>query len=120
MSDYLKHHGVKGQKWGVRKDVAKGVSNIANESSNIARTAGGMARSSKKVEKDMASMSDQELRAKINRLDMERRYSELNPSAAKRGADVAASILSIAGSVAAIGGSVATIALAISKAKKKG
>lgn len=61
--DYLTHHGVKGQKWGVirPKEV-------------LDRLAG---RTSKSKKEDVKKMSDQELRQKINRIQMEKQYSKL-------------------------------------------
>lgn len=65
-SNSLSHHGIKGQKWGVRrfqnKDgtlTAKGKKRYADDSENI------------------KNMSNDELRARINRLRNEQRYSEL-------------------------------------------
>ena len=60
-------------------------------------------------------MSDSELRSRINRLQMEQTYSNLNPSKISRGADYAKNILEIAGSVAAFSGSALYIANAIKK-----
>ena len=118
MNNELYHYGVPGMKWGVRKDVSKGASEISNQAANISRKVGAMSKPSKKTRKAISSMSDAELRAKINRLEMEQRYSQLNPSKVSRGAAKAANILEIVGSIAAIGASAATIAVAVQKYKK--
>ena len=126
MGNYvLVHHGVKGQKWGVRRDrvkaigsIAKSSSEIANNAANIAGKGTGRKSPSKKMKKELSEMSDQELRNRINRLNMEQQYADLNPSRTSRGAARAKTILEVAGSVAAIGASAAGIALAIMQMKK--
>ena len=128
MGNYvLKHHGVKGMKWGVRKDEAalRAYKSIGEESSKIGSSAANIAGKgtgrkppSKKMKKELSEMSDQELRARINRLSMEQQYADLNPSRTSRGAARAKTILEVAGSVAAIGASAAGIALAIMQMKK--
>ena len=136
MNNELKHYGVPGMKWGVRRSskelgrartvaklknpaniasTGKAASNAFREGSNIASTVARNSRPSKKVRKDISQMSDQELRARINRLNMEQQYADLNPSRVARGASCAANILAVAGGVAAIGASVATIAMAFKK-----
>lgn len=54
--DFIAMEGVKGMKWGIRKD----------------RTS-----SSTEVGREVSKMSDQELRTKLNRLQMERNYKDL-------------------------------------------
>ena len=138
MDDVLKHYGVKGMKWGVRRtsgeihqertnrqikkagnlvNVGRNSSNAFREASNIADTVSRSSRPSKKVRNEISRMSDQELRTKINRMQMEQQYANLNPSRISRGASHAADVLSVAGSVAAIGASAAAIALAIKQYK---
>ena len=123
-NNYLKHHGVKGMKWGVRKEtlvtgarIAKSASEGFKSASNIAGTVNNNKTPSKKVRNDLSQMSDDELRRRINRLNMEQQYSNLNPSRTSRGASFAKSTLEVAGSVAAIAGSALSIALAIKQLK---
>lgn len=65
--NYLIHYGVLGMKWGVRKD----------------RNKGGILRRKKRVatayddDNDLTQITDAELRARINRLQMERQYLQL-------------------------------------------
>lgn len=120
MEKELKHYGVPGMKWGVKKQhetIGKKSSQGFKEASNIANTIARTSGPSKKTRKAISQMSDQELRAKINRMQMEQQYSSLNPSRISRGASHAANVLSVAGSLAAIGGSIAGIALAIKQLK---
>ena len=119
----LYHHGVKGMKWGVRKlqsakSAADSSASALREGSKIAETASGRKNPSKSVRKELSSMSDQELRARINRMNMEQQYANLNPSRVSRGASTAKSILDVAGSVAAIGASALGIAIAIKNMKE--
>lgn len=108
-NEYLEHHGVKGMKWGVRryqnKDGSltpagkKRAAKLKEEYTSL--TGKRMVRSKasstpKKTEetkpktKSVKEMSDAELQATVNRLNLEQRYSQLNPkqvSAGKKFAD---------------------------------
>jgi hypothetical protein len=68
--DDILHFGIKGQKWGVRRSRKQ-----------LARNAG-------RSENDPRFMSDEELRSKLNRMNMEKQYKELTkapPSIAQKG-----------------------------------
>lgn len=78
----LEHHGIKGQKWGVRRFQNK----------DGTRTAAGRKRAAEHedytrahTKKKASEMSDKELRERLNRLDMERRYNQMNPSTMTKG-----------------------------------
>lgn len=94
----LYHHGILGMKWGVRRYQNK----------NGTLTSAGKKRRSAKVEphedyikahskKSVKQMSDAELRSRINRLQMEKQYSELKGMS--KGKQYASKILKTAGSV---------------------
>ena len=71
-SAILQHHGILGQRWGVRRTESK----LARGSKG---TASSKKVSAKETEKSkIKSMSDAELRQKINRIQMERQYSQLS------------------------------------------
>lgn len=63
---------------------------------------------------DLSKMTDQELRDRINRANLERQYNEMfAPSTTSKGREYASRILDSAGTVLAIGSSALGIALAI-------
>lgn len=73
-TDILIHAGVKGMRWGVRKsrDEEKRAATFSK-----LKDKGGKA--------DVHKLSDDELRSRINRMQMERKYAQLNPGALERG-----------------------------------
>lgn len=138
MSNELYHYGVPGMKWGVRRSHAqvrtdtinrqtkklgqvsslgKSSSSAFNEASRLADRAANSGKVSKKVKNELSKMSDQELRNRLNRINMEQQYASLNPGKMARGASRVSSALATIGSLAAIGGSVASMAIAIKQLK---
>ena len=138
MNNELYHYGVPGMKWGVRRshaqvrtdtinrqtkkigkmgDASRSASNAFNEASNLAGRASRSGKPSKKGKNELSKMSDQELRNKLNRIQMEQQYASLNPGIMSRGASRVSSVLATIGSLAAIGGSVASMAIAIKQMK---
>lgn len=74
----LYHYGVLGMKWGVRRGrKSRPMSDDAREASNIKK-------------KKVSEMSNAELKKLNERMNLERNYSQLNPSAVKRGAKAVA------------------------------
>lgn len=72
----LQHHGIKGMRWGVRRTKAQlGYSTTPSKTRKIKKT---KKQSQKQARKEAVSkMSDQELRNRINRIQMERQYMQL-------------------------------------------
>lgn len=72
----------------------------------------------KKVKMDLSNMSDQQMRAEINRALLERQYNDMfAPQKSTRGRETVMRTLEVAGSVLAIGSSALGIALAIKELK---
>lgn len=131
--NFLKHYGVKGMRWGVRhdevdkafrpgpKDKASPAEKITRGSSEIndvlKSSLSRERRSKKKKQTDYSHLSDAELRSRINRLEMEKRYASLTDPGIKRGKAVALDVLDVTGDVLAYAAAAATIGTAIYKIK---
>jgi hypothetical protein len=76
-NDFLKHYGVKGQRWGVRKRV------VSADHHAVSSLRG----------KKLHEMSNDEIRSITARMDLERRYRDLHPNRLKRGAMKFAAIM---------------------------
>lgn len=112
----LMHYGIKGMKWGVRRTEAQ-----------LARARGKSKTSSEEESEDykkahssksVKSMSDVELRSRLNRLQMEQQYSRLNPGTVSKGKEIANKILKIGTTVAAATTTALTIYNNADKIKK--
>ena len=68
---------------------------------------------------DLSKMSDQQLRDRINRANLEKQYNDMfnNTAEVKKGREHVEKVLDVAGTVLAIGSSALTIALAIKELK---
>lgn len=101
--EILEHHGIKGQKWGVRR----------YQNRDGTRTAAGKKREQAHFDdsvhddynkahnsKSVKSMSDAELRTRLNRLQMEKQYKQLSNADVNRGKEFVSKSLKIATGVA--------------------
>lgn len=90
--------------------------NAADNSASALRKIGksktdiNRAKGNPELEKKIKSMSDQELSQAIRRIELERRYRDLNTTTIKNGYEKAADILDVAGDVAGIAVAAASIA----------
>lgn len=101
--EMIEHHGIKGQKWGVRryqnKDGTRTAAGKKRERSNSDEPAHedyNKAHNSKSVK----NMSDAELRNRLNRLQMEKQYNQLSSSDVKKGKEFVSKSLKVATGVA--------------------
>ena len=133
----LFHHGIKGMKWGVRRTPAQlghdtggvdlqkakkkveAANTIVNESQNINKKVSS--RKQRKIQKQQVqnakAMTDQELRERVNRLNMEQQYARLSTEQMSAGKVNVDRVLSEVGTVVALTNSVLAIALAVQKLK---
>lgn len=164
-NDYLMHHGVPNQQWGVkngppyplsrryitedgnlteeglrrkerdkldkvtestvnkwvREDISliKSATDNASKLVNVAKELEKNTRKKKKTTEDIAKIPDQELRNRINRMNMEKQYKDLvgNQYEMSRGRKIAKAILETTGSALAITSSSLGIALAVKQLK---
>lgn len=91
-NEELIHYGVKGMKWGVRKDrlsatgkaIRKKGSQVRNTYRNITGSRASAARS-KYRKKNIDGMSDKDLQKAVNRMNLEKQYRDLTKSDYMRG-----------------------------------
>lgn len=72
----IEHHGVKGQKWGVRRRVQALVGGSGQVPKSAAVASESREKSWKKVYANRASMSTPQLREKVNRLTLENQLKQ--------------------------------------------
>lgn len=102
-----------------RKSAVDASSDLVRKSRNVVRNTGSK---SNKQTLDLSSMSDQELRDRINRYNLERQYNEIfapeNKSRTAKGKKYVDLILEYGDEVLTIGSSAIALAIALKKAKR--
>jgi len=106
----LQHTGVLGMKWGRRnaRSSGGGASGRISRKKTI-RTSEDFKAAAKLREKRIAEMSNEDISKVNKRMDLERRYRDLNPSRVAKGAKTAKSVLSTVGQVAAGAGAMVAL-----------
>lgn len=93
------------------KKVVDASSSLVNQAKNLNRETS----TPKKTKLDLSNMTDQQLRDRINRTNLERQYNDMlaPPETVSRGKQFVSNILEVGGTTLAIGSSALAIALAI-------
>lgn len=98
--EMLMHYGIKGQKWGIRRyqneDGTRTAAGKKREQYNSNHEDYDKAHTTKSVK----TMSDAELRNRLNRLQMEKQYKQLSSTDVKRGKDFVSKSLKVPTGVA--------------------
>jgi len=110
MSDSIKHYGIPGMKWGIRKKIVRG-SNSKNNTIEVENR--------KEALKNRRSLTDQDLQKKIQRLRAEKEYKDLVESDIAPGKKAAKKILSESGKLVVTTVTVGSAFLGIRKLLKK-
>ena len=87
MEKFLYHHGIKGMRWGVRRteaQLARARGKVSQLEEKYQRQTGVKPKTSSDTEskpavKKPSEMTYQELQETVNRMNLEKRYKELNP-----------------------------------------
>ena len=95
MNNNLQHHGIKGQKWGIRRFQNKDGSLTPAGRKRQKQDNGPIHEDYSKSHdtKSVKSMSDKELRDRINRLNMERQYAQLTATEKSMGRKIVSEVL---------------------------
>lgn len=77
----LAHHGILGMKWGIRRSKAQlQRASPSGKKSSSSDDSGDMKNKGPSTKKTTKEMTDDELRKKISRLELEKRYKDLSKS----------------------------------------
>lgn len=101
MNDELAHYGVKGMKWGIRRDRRKTGSSKRKKKAKI-RNKRAIEKQKRRIQRKGArEMSDAELKKRIERLELEKKYKDLSERDTDPGKTIIKKILSDSGQTVA-------------------
>lgn len=81
----LCHYGVKGMRWGIRRSRPKKVSTTSSQKPKPKPETSAQKSTPKPRPKSISEMSDDELRKRINRLQLEKQLNDLSPKKVSAG-----------------------------------
>ena len=99
-SPELYHFGVKGMRWGVRKASPSGSGTKSYKSSRDYNAVNRLRRKAK--QSGAKSLTNKEMKMVNTRLELEKKYNQLNPSSLEKGRKVLATTVSVVGGVTAL------------------
>ena len=99
-SPELYHFGVKGMRWGVRKASPSGSGTKSYKSSRDYNAANRLRRKAK--QSGAKSLTNKEMKMVNTRLELEKKYNQLNPSSLEKGKRVLSTTVSVVGGVTAL------------------
>jgi hypothetical protein len=113
----LSKEGAKASKLETAKKVVDNASNLANQAKNLNRES---LKAAPKATLDLSSMTDQQLRDRINRTNLERQYNDMfaEKQAVSKGREFVTHMIEIGGGVLTVGSSALAIALAVKELRK--
>lgn len=89
----LRHHGILGMKWGVRRTQAQLGNRTSGKTDNDSNAKKSTKKESPPPRKSVKDMSDEELKREISRLELEKRYDTLNPESVSLGKKIIDSVV---------------------------
>lgn len=95
VEEILSHHGVKGMRWGVRKRDTRPTSDDFRRHAAAKR-------------KHVSELDDKELRAVLDRINMEQRFNKINPGKVKKGHETVKAVLAVGATINAVAAFTAT------------
>ena len=141
-TNYLVHYGVLGMRWGFRKHIdpngnfedtfqkskrkpmtiqqlggAKGLLTNVDSASNAGKRLVNVGEKVLKKKTDLSQMSDEDLRRKVSRMNLEQSYRTLSSVDKSRGAETTRNILEAVGAIVTVGSSAVAIAMGIKTLK---